>query len=128
MPSVRFALIACLCALSLGSPLPSVAAPVSGNQFAETYVIPDGIYDVHGTNRNGSKYTGTAVVAVNGNKVAMTWLITGGQTYKGKGTLKNGRMVVNFGGRYPVIYALSPDCVLHGTWDKGRASETLIPK
>lgn len=128
MPKLRFALIAFLCALSIGSRLPWVAGVAAAERQVQAEVIPDGTYDVLGTNRNGSKYTGTAVIAVNGKSVAMTWLITGGQTYRGKGTLKNGQMVVDFGSRYPVIYNVGSDGVLHGTWDKGRASETLIPK
>ncbi|MEQ8825130.1 MAG: hypothetical protein RIC14_12230 [Filomicrobium sp.] len=95
---------------------------------AESKKIFSGSYDVHGTNRNGSKYKGKAVIAVSGNKVEMSWLITSGQTYKGKGTIKNGRMVVDFGGRYPIIYKVGKDGILYGKWDRGRASETLIPE
>ncbi len=95
--------------------------------IAEGPEIFSGTYDVHGTNRNGSKYTGTAVIAVAGDKVEMSWLITSGQTYRGTGTIKNGRMVVDFGGRYPIIYKVGKNGSLYGKWDKGRAKEVLVP-
>lgn len=118
-------LIVGLCALAVGAGI-SAAAPSSAVAEGKTTVVVGGTYDVHGTNRNGSKYTGTAVVSVKGKSVRVNWLINSGQTYKGKGTLKNGRMVVYFGSRYPVIYTVGEDGVLYGKWDRGRASETLI--
>ena len=120
-------LLVCLCCLSFGF---GTANAESANRIvtAEGPTIFSGTYDVHGTNRNGSKYTGTAVIAVAGNKVEMSWLITSGQTYRGKGTIKNGRMVVDFGGRYPIIYKVGKDGNLYGKWHKGRAKETLVPQ
>jgi hypothetical protein len=120
-------LVSVLCSFLIG-----VTAVNSGQSpsvvTVEGPVIFSGTYDVFGTNRNGSKYTGTAVVAVSGNRVEMSWLISSGQTYTGKGTIKNGRMVVDFGGRHPVVYEVARDGSLLGKWDKGRASETLIPQ
>lgn len=127
MQLIRAFVVVLIGALSFGTAI-AAAGPAAHIALAQSAVVLDGTYDVHGTNRNGSKYTGTAVVGVNVGKVSIVWLITGGQTYKGKGTLKNGRMVVDFGSRYPVIYTVGENGVLHGTWDKGRASETLIPQ
>jgi len=120
-------IVTCICGCLIGA-----AAAQSGQLphtvIAESPQIFSGTYDVFGTNRDGSKYTGTAVIATTGNKVDMSWLISSGQTYTGKGTIKNGRMVVDFGGPHPIIYKVTNDGSLLGKWDKGRASETLIPQ
>jgi hypothetical protein len=87
-----------------------------------------GTYAVHGTNANGSTYTGTAVVKPDGGVYRFSWLIANGATFKGKGTLKGSTLVVDWGQKYPVIYEVGTDGVLHGTWDKGRAKETLVPQ
>lgn len=125
---VFFSMIsACLCLVAFFS-----AGAKAGSQpliqLAESSRIFSGTYKVYGTNRNGSKYKGKAVIAAVDGKVKMSWLITSGQTYKGIGYIKNGKMVVDFGGRYPIIYTIDDDGVLHGKWDRGRASETLIPE
>ncbi len=86
-----------------------------------------GTYDVHGTNRNGSSYRGTCVVVVDGASVKMSWAI-GKDRFKGSGTLNGSRMVVDWGQKYPVIYDVGKGGVLNGTWDNGRASETLTPR
>lgn len=87
-----------------------------------------GTYSVHGTNPNGSTYTGTVVVKPEGGRYYFSWLIANGDTYRGTGTRTGNTLVVPFGGKYPVIYEVGADGVLHGKWENGRASETLVPK
>ncbi len=120
-------LVTFLCSFLIG-----VTAVNSGQSpsvvTVEGPAIFSGTYDVFSRNRNGSKYTGTAVVAVSGNRVEMSWLISSGPTYTGKGTIKNGRMVVDFGGHHPAACEVARDGSLLGKWDTGRASETLIPQ
>lgn len=87
-----------------------------------------GTYSAHGTNPNGSTYTGTVVVRPDGRRYHFSWLISNGDTYKGTGTRKDATIVVDWGAKHPVIYKIGADGVLHGKWDDGRASETLVPK
>lgn len=121
-------IVTCVCCFLIGSVATANDGKAPRIVVAESPQIFSGTYDVFGTNRDGSKYTGTAVIAIAGNKVDMSWLISSGQTYTGKGTIKNGRMVVDFGGPHPIIYRLARDGSLLGKWDRGRASETLIPQ
>lgn len=86
-----------------------------------------GSYNVHGTNPNGSQYTGTVVIVPKDGGYRFSWLIADGTTYKGKGTRKGDTIVVNWGAKYPVIYEVGADGVLNGRWHNGKASETLIP-
>lgn len=95
---------------------------------SQANAAPGGTYTVHGTNANGSKYTGTAVIKPDGKLYLVSWLISDGSTYKGKGTLKGTTLVVDWGHKYPVVYEIATDGILHGTWDKGRAKETLVPQ
>lgn len=87
-----------------------------------------GTYSAHGTNRNGSTYTGTVVIRPDKSRLHFGWLISDGQTYEGTGTRDGDTIVVNWGAKYPVIYNVGADGVLYGKWDNGRASETLVPK
>jgi len=95
---------------------------------AQTTAAIGGTYSVHGTNANGTKYTGTAVIKGDGKVYLVSWLIADGTTFKGKGTLTGTTLVVDWGQKYPVIYEVAADGTLHGTWDKGRAKETLVPQ
>lgn len=96
--------------------------------FAQDGGKVGGTYSVHGTNRNGSTYTGTVVIRPEGSRYKFSWLIADGATFKGTGTRTGATIVVDWGQRYPVIYEVGADGVLHGKWDNGRASETLVPK
>lgn len=87
-----------------------------------------GTYAVHGTNAGGSKYTGTVVISPAGKRFKFNWLLSSGETYTGVGTMTDTTLVVDWGHKYPVIYEVGPDGVLHGKWDNARATETLIPK
>ena len=87
-----------------------------------------GTYAAKGTNRNGSTYTGTVVIKRVGYRYHFSWLIANGDTFKGTGTWEGDSLVVDWGQKDPVIYSAGENGVLHGTWDNGRASETLTPK
>ena len=89
----------------------------------------DGTYICSGTNPNGTGYRGTVVIRGNGgDNYRFTWLIAGSQTLSGVGTLNGNSIVVDWGQAYPVIYRVGADGVLRGTWDNGRATETLTPQ
>ena len=57
----------------------------------------------------------------------LTRLIANVGVYSGIGVLDGGRIVVDWGQKYPVIYQVSPNGVLSGTWNNGTATETLVP-
>ncbi len=87
-----------------------------------------GSYSAHGTNANGSTYTGSVVIKQDNGRYRFSWLIANGDTFKGTGTRDGDTVVVAWGSKYPVIYQVGADGVLHGKWDNGRARETLVPK
>jgi hypothetical protein len=106
----------------------ALSAPIAPSLLAQDGGGVAGTYAVHGTNRNGTTYTGTVVIKPEGSRLRFSWLIANGDTYKGSGTRKGDTIVVNWGANYPVIYQVGPDGVLNGSWDNGRASETLVPQ
>jgi uncharacterized membrane protein len=106
----------------------ALSAPMAPSLLAQDGGGVAGTYAVHGTNRNGTTYTGTVVIKPEGSRLRFSWLIANGDTFKGVGTRQGDTIVVNWGQRYPVIYEVGADGVLHGKWDNGRASETLLPK
>ena len=87
-----------------------------------------GTYASHGTNPNGSTYTGTVVIRPDGERYYFSWPIANGDTFKGTGTRDGDTVVVAWGSKYPVIYQVGADGILHGKWANGKASETLVPK
>ncbi|MGO9544699.1 MAG: hypothetical protein ACLPPF_07885 [Rhodomicrobium sp.] len=86
-----------------------------------------GTYTVEGINRDGSAYSGTAIVAQEGERYRFTWHIGNGDTFKGIGAREGNTVLVEWGQSYPVIYEIGDGGVLHGTWDNQRATETLTP-
>ena len=88
----------------------------------------DGLYDVRGTNPNGSKYTGEVSIKFEGRSYNFHWRIANGQVFEGKGNLQGNSLTVNWGQQYPVIYSVGSDGVLRGTWSNGRGTEDLYPK
>ena len=52
---------------------------------------------------------------------------TGPTSYKGTGSRDGNLLIVDWGGRQPMLYALNPDGTLSGLWDAGRGSEKLTP-
>jgi hypothetical protein len=110
------ALIFVIFAAALPAASPAQAARIDGN------------YAVHGTNADGTTYRGRVVIQGDGKNYHFDWLIANGDTFTGTGRLNGNTIVVDWGQRYPVIYRVGADGVLHGTWDNGRATETLIPR
>jgi hypothetical protein len=95
---------------------------------AETSVPPPaGRYRVAGRNPNGSRYTGTVSIGVQGGSYQLDWRV-GSSGYRGSGTLVGNLLTVDWGSSTPVIYALGPDGRLTGLWDAGRGEETLTPE
>ena len=88
----------------------------------------DGVYDVKGTNPNGSTYSGEVSIQYQANTYQFRWRIANGQTFEGRGTLRGSALTVNWGQQYPVIYIVGTDGVLRGTWDNGQATEELFPR
>ena len=86
-----------------------------------------GNYFCQGTNPNGSTYTGSVTISSDGQQYRFHWRIAR-DTFNGVGQFQGNQLVVNWGHRYPVIYVVGANGVLHGTWDDGRATETLTPR
>lgn len=107
--------IAALAAAFLHSPLPAVA------QGSVT-----GTYQVDGTNPNGSKYSGVAVVEATGQTYLITWTV-GGSKSVGRGvfldkTLAVGGVLGNGG----FVFAMSPkNGNLEGVWADMQRGTTL---
>ncbi len=87
---------------------------------------PQGRYRTEGTNPNGSPYAGTVTVTRRGEQYQFAWQ-TGPTSYKGTGSRDGNLLIVDWGGRQPMLYALNPDGTLSGLWDAGRGSEKLTP-
>jgi TIR domain len=113
---------------NVGSPTPATS-PALNQQAASPVVLVDisGKYSVSGTNTNGTIYHGSVTIRRDGNRYRFDWLIANFATYSGTGMLNGGRIVVDWGQQYPVIYQVSPNGVLTGTWNNGTATETLVP-
>lgn len=85
-----------------------------------------GSYIVDGTNPNKSKYGGRATIWPEGDSYKMKWQI-GSKSYEGKGQLSGKVFTVNWGEPYPVIYKVTRNGTLKGTWANGAAREKLTP-
>ena len=92
-----------------------------------------GTYSVSGTNADGSSYTGSAEITVNGPACSISWQ-TGGSSSAGTCLLTGNA----FGAAYQLgdspglaVYQLQPDGTLKGQWTTigscGVGSETLSP-
>lgn len=112
----RRAAIAALSAALLAGALPEIATAQSVT----------GQYRAEGMNANGSRYTGTVVVAQNGTQLRFNWTV-GSSQYMGSGTRNGDILWIDWGSAHPVVYVKMPNGELHGTWDNGRALERLIP-
>jgi hypothetical protein len=110
-----------------------VAAPAAHAQGKGTQADEiGGAYLEQGRNADGSRYSGTASIEVDGEKYRFTWRIAG-HTYRGVGTRTGDTITVEWGEGnraqpYPVIYRIAAGGILLGTWDNGRASDTLTPR
>jgi hypothetical protein len=92
-----------------------------------------GTYSVSGTDADGSSYTGSAEITLNGPACAISWQ-TGGSSSAGTCLLTGNA----FGAAYQLgdspglaVYRLQPDGTLKGQWttigSSGVGSETLSP-
>jgi hypothetical protein len=92
-----------------------------------------GTYSVSGTNADGSSYTGSAEITLNGPACSISWQ-TGGSSSAGTCLLTGNA----FGAAYQLggstglaVYQLQPDGTLKGQWttigSSGVGSETLSP-
>ncbi len=86
-----------------------------------------GNYRVEGRNPDGSAYFGVVTLVDHGSEVTVAWEV-GSSSYAGRG-IKEGRILtVDWGAASPVIYVRDVATgALYGTWDRGRASERLLP-
>jgi hypothetical protein len=83
-----------------------------------------GTYDVQGTTRDGAVYTGTVTVTQTGDTYNFSWEV--GESYTGTGYLKEGKMTVDWGDEYPVVYEVRQGGnLLIGLWADGTATEIL---
>ena len=87
----------------------------------------DGVYTVHGVNADGSTYSGSAVIRLEGDRYRFRWLIANGDAFEGVGARQGNIMTVEWGQKSPVIYEIGSDDILYGKWDNGRGTETLTP-
>lgn len=86
----------------------------------------EGEYSVIGSNPNGVKYRGKVTISKQGKYYMLKWKI-GKDSYQGRGLISGKTLTVNWGAVYPVIYKIRGNGVLKGSWDNGRAKETLTP-
>jgi len=109
------------------SPAPPVASqgPVAAQSAVQ---IPNltGTYSVAGVNPNGSRYRGVVTVTIDGDLYHFRWRVAG-QTFRGQGKLSGRTLTIDWGQASPVIYQVKDNGTLTGSWDDGRARETLTP-
>jgi hypothetical protein len=121
-------------ALQAEKPLPNPSAAASGLQRnalhspqpAHTDLPPTltGIYRVDGTNPGGSPYRGMVAIAQTGDQFTFKWWI-GSQIFEGAGQLAGRMLVINWGGKTPVVYTFGSRDRLDGEWADGTATERL---
>lgn len=88
-----------------------------------------GRYYVRGRNPNGNYYYGSAETQVENGTLRINWSWTNGKTDTGQANLVSNLLTAVVPGfADPVLYTIGKDGVWRGTWDKGRASEYLVPK
>ena len=107
----------------------SALARIGSNSQAQATAVQANIagrYTAAGKNPNGSTYSGNVTIEQADGVYHFFWKI-GGDSYRGKGSLQNGRFVIDWGDSYPVIYTLANDGRLMGTWSNGAATEVLSP-
>jgi len=109
---------------------PLLASGLAASASAQTV---GGTYAVSGANADGSSYTGTAEIILNGPACSISWQ-TGGSSSAGTCLLTGNA----FGASYQLgdtpglaVYQLQPDGTLIGQWTTigapGVGSETLSP-
>lgn len=91
-----------------------------------TATIREGRYRVAGRNGDGSQYSGSLVMARQGDQYQLNWRV-GSSSFQGSGRLQGNILTVEWGQTTPVVYALTTDGTLKGLWSAGQGEETLIP-
>lgn len=99
--------------------------PKAGTVSPPISIRLEGEYHVNGTNPNGSRYQGKAVIQRHENGYKITWKI-GKQTFYGSGTLSANTLNINWSGGL-VVYTITENGVLKGIWASGKGTEDLIP-
>lgn len=129
---MRLAILALVAVPLLGTPVLAQKAEQQGSEDASAYrvqaflpTLPDS-FDVEGVNTDGSLYDGTAEMEYDATNetISMTWQI-GNDTFRGTGSFVDGQLVIDWGQPTPVIYGITENLNLSGTWDAGQASEEL---
>jgi hypothetical protein len=83
-----------------------------------------GVYRADGANPDGSRYRGITAVGRSGTQVQFRWWI-GKQIFNGMGDFAGRMLVVNWGDKTPVIYAVDRHGILAGEWADRKAIERL---
>ncbi len=114
-----------LAAASVGAFL---AAPAAAQSIG-------GVYDVVGTNFNGSQYTGTAEIRLTSQTTCVIRWITGGSTSEGICMRNNDAFAAAYklGNAVGlIVYKTNPDGSMQGLWtiagQDGNGTEILTPK
>lgn len=107
-----------------------IAMPLLANPIerAKLHARIRGEYDVAGTRADGKEYQATLSIEPDGSEFLFEWRFADNQIIKGTGHMNGDTVVVEWGANYPAIYQIQPDGVLKGTWDNGKATETLTPQ
>lgn len=88
-----------------------------------------GHYYVRGRNPNGNTYYGTAETVVENGTLRINWTWSNGKSDTGQANLIGNLLTAVVPGfTDPVLYNIGKDNVWRGTWDKGRATEYMVPK
>lgn len=102
----------------------AAAAFMAAAPFAQAQQHIAGDYYAYGRNADGSAYSGTVNIGVNGDgSVAVNWSV--GNSYSGVGVLNGDILTVEWGADHPAFYIVMPDGELHGTWGDGTGLELL---
>jgi len=106
----------------------ALAAPVCAAEIG-------GVYDIKGTNLDGSAYGGTAEIKVTSDSTCEIYWTTGGSTSQGICMLDGNALAAAYvmGKAIGlVVYLVQDDGVLDGTWtiagQNGRGTEVLTPQ
>lgn len=128
---LAFALLWAVLAASLGG---AQAQPADSAASAKSLTLAR-LYDVTGTNPNGSRYTGTLAVEIISNTTfSVRWNI-GGSVYRGFGMRMNDALSMTYtlgGNPGLVIYRAKGDGEFEGLWavrgQEGNGTERLTPR
>ena len=115
--------------------LTAVGIGCQGNRGEAGEVDLSGRYSLEGVNLDGGSYEGEVVISAGDEDYRVVWTI-GEETYEGRGTFSNSRLVVDWGSPNGAItgtasYERNSDGVLTGRWEidgqPGQGQETLRP-